>query len=277
MRAPILGAMSSSHPPRRRRARFNLRGVTARAGALLVAASFAGALLPGSSARALGPRDRHISDVRHGVSVEAPAGWTLSQHSGYGDTVTVLLHPDGGRISVTAAPTTAADGRALFEENQRGLLAQKMQPGAPQAGPRGFTSVDITVPGRPDRLRQLYLVRPTPQGKQAVILTLVCRDALFAELVSALTFVAERLELDEPEAPSSSAGLRMAGAGGSGPPLTGRTKYAAALAAPPSDKPIDTAALGLGGRPASGPPDLRAAGGSGGQLRAGHGDRKPGS
>jgi len=247
-----------------------------RAAAAVAGALCAGALLLASSARAIGPRDRHLSDVRHGVSVEAPAGWSLSQHSGYGDTVTVLLHPDGGRISVTASPTTAADSRALFEENQKGLLAQKMLPAPPQAGPRGFTSVDIAVPGRSDRLRQLYLVRPTPQGKQAVILTLVCRDTLFAELTSALTFVAERLELDDPEPPTSSGGPRPAGAGGAGPPLTGRAKYAAALAAPPSDKPIDTSALGLGGRPALTPPDLRATGGSSGQLRAGHGDRKPG-
>jgi|GEM_PF-1759792 len=270
--------MSPSPPRRPVRALPNTRRAAAAAGALLAAASLAGALLLPSSARALGPRDRHLSDVRHGISVEAPAGWSLSQRSGYGDTVTVLLHPDGGRISVTAAPTTAADGRALFAENQKGLLAQKMQPAPPQAGPRGFTSVDIMVPGRSDRLRQLYLVRPTPQGKQAVILTLVCRDSLFAELTSALTFVAERLELDDPEPPAASVGPRAynGGAGGSGPPVPGRARYAAALAAPPSDKPMDTAALGLGGRPGITPPDLRATGGSGGQLRSGHGDRKTG-
>ena len=244
------------------------------AGAAIALAVLGMASLLAAPARALGPRDRHLSDARHGVSVEAPAGWTLSQHSGYGDTVTVLLHPDGGRISVTASPTTAADGRALFEANQKGLLLQKMQPAAPQPGPRGFTSVDISVPGRSDRLRQLYLVRTTPLGKQGVILTLVCRDTLFAELTSALTFVAQRLELDEPEPPTSSSGPRTGGAGGAGPPLTGRAKYAAALAAPPSDKPIDTAALGLGGTPGS--MGLGGAAGSGGQLRAGHGDGKPG-
>lgn len=262
-----------SSPTSRRRRSFPKRSKPA----LIACTCLAAALLLTPFARALGPRDRHLTDVRHGVSVEAPAGWTLSQHSGYGDTVTVLLHPDGGRISVTASSTNAADGRALFEENQKGLLAQKMQPGAPQAGPHGFTSVDITVPGRTDRLRQLYLVRPTPQGKQALILTLVCRDTLFAELVSALTFVAERLELDDPLVPAPTGGPRTPGAGGSGPPLTGRTTYAAALAAPPSDKPVDTAALGLGGGPANTRPQLGATGGSGGQLRAGHGDRKPGS
>jgi len=239
----------------------------------MAALSFGAALLLAFPAQALGPRDRHLNDARHGVSVEAPAGWTLSQHSGYGDTVTVLLHPDGGRISVTASSTTAADGRALFDENLKGLLAQKMQPSGPQPGPRGFTSVDITVPGRADRLRQLYLVRATPQGKQAVILTLVCRDTLFAELTSALAFVAERLELDEPDVPAPPSGPRTAGVGGAGPPVTGRTKYAAALAAPPSEKPVDLSALGLGG--SAGPrPDIGGGGGSGGQLGAGHGDRK---
>jgi len=262
--------MSSSSAGRSHAARASIVGAKS-----LAALSFGAALLLALPTRALGPRDRHLSDARHGVSVEAPAGWTLSQHSGYGDTITVLLHPDGGRISVSASPTTALDGRALFEENLKGLLAQKMQPSAPQAGPRGFTSVDITVPGRSERLRQLYLVRATPQGKQAVILTLVCRDTLFSELTSALAFVAERLELDEPVLPAPPSGPRTAGTGGAGPPPTGRTTYAAALAAPPSDKPVDTAALGLAGRPAAAP-DLRASGGSGGQLRAGHGNGKAG-
>ena len=133
------------------------------------------------------------------------------------------------------------------------------------------------MPGRSDRLRQLYLVRATPQGKQGLILTLVCRDTVFAELASALTFVAERLELDDPVSPPPLGGPRAAGAGGAGPPLTGRASYAAALAAPPSDKPIDTSALGLGGSPADTRRAAGATGGSGGQLRAGHGDRKPGS
>jgi len=245
-----------------------------------VSSAFLGVLLGrGSSAHALGPRDRHLTSTRHGVSIEAPAGWTLSQHSGYGDTVAVMLHPTGGRISVTASPTTAADGRALFEQNQQGLLAQKMIPAAPQAGPHGFTSVDIALPGRADRLRQLYLVRPTPQGKQGVILTLVCRDTLFAELGSALAFVAERIDFDDPAVPppASSSAPHAAGAGGAGPPLTGRSNYAAALAAPPSDKPVDLSASGLAAGGAPGGHAARGAGGSGGQLRSGQGDRKPGS
>ena len=270
-RPPILRAMSSSCPDRSRRSLAKL---------FATAAILGGVMAPVSSARALGPRDRHLTSVRHGVSVEAPAGWTLSQHSGYGDTVAVMLHPTGGRISVTASPTTAADGRALFEQNQQGLRAQKMVPAAPQPGPHGFITVDIALPDRSDRLRQLYLVRPTPQGKQGVILTLVCRDALFSELGSALAFVAERLEFDDPAVPppASSSAPHSAGAVGAAPPLTGRGNYAAAMAAPPSDEPVDLAATGLaaGGAPGNAS-RASGAGGSGGQLRPGHGDRKPGS
>src|SRR5436309_1498840 len=69
---------------------------------VLVAASAVTALVVGDPARAIGPRDRHFSRARHGIGVEAPAGWTLSQHTGFGDTVVLLLHPDGSRISLSA-------------------------------------------------------------------------------------------------------------------------------------------------------------------------------
>ena len=154
-------------------------------------------------ARAIGPRDRHLTSLRHGIAVEAPAGWTLSQHTGYGDTVVLLLHPDGSRISLSAAATTAADAGALYEQNRKGLLAQKLSPGAPQPGSRGFLAVDITTPDRPDRLRQLYLVRSTASGKQAVILTLVSRASAFSVHTAALDFVANRLTFDEPTPPTA--------------------------------------------------------------------------
>jgi hypothetical protein len=152
-----------------------------------------------NTAHAIGPRDRHLVSPRHGISVEAPAGWTLSQHTGFGDTVVVLLHPDGSRISVTAAPTHANDARGLFEQSRKGLVAQNLVPSDPKPGPRGFISVDLTAPTRPNRLRQLYLVRPTPTGNQAVVLTLMGIGAVFAEQLSALDFVVNRLELDDPE------------------------------------------------------------------------------
>lgn len=161
-----------------------------------------------SEASAIGPHDRHLTSLRHGLAIEAPAGWTLSQHTGYGDTVVLLLHPDGSRISVSAAPTDARDPATLFDQNRKGLLAQKLSPSAPQPGPRGFLAVDITAPDRPERLRQLYFVRPTAAGNQAVILTLIARASAFSVHTSALDFVANRLTFDEPAPPAGSAKLQ---------------------------------------------------------------------
>jgi hypothetical protein len=156
-------------------------------------------------AGAIGPHDRHFSSARYGIAVEAPPGWTLSQHTGFGDTIVLLLHPDGSRISLSAAATMAADSAALFEQNRKGLVAQKLAPSPPQPGPRGFLMVDIATPDRPERLRQLYLVRPTPLGKQAVILTLVARAAAFNDHASALDFVATRLTFEDPAPPPTAA------------------------------------------------------------------------
>ena len=164
------------------------------------------------SAHAIGPHDRHLTSTRHGISIEAPAGWSLSQHTGYGDTVVVLLHPDGSRISVTAAPTHAADARALFEQNRKGLVAQHLVATEPQPGPRGFIVVDLAAPSSPNRLRQLYLVRPTASGNQAIVVTLMGKGTAFAEQRSALEFVVTRLELDDPERPASAKDAGVAAA-----------------------------------------------------------------
>jgi len=158
-------------------------------------------------ASAVGPHDRHLTSLRHGLAIEAPAGWTLSQHTGYGDTVVLLLHPDGSRISVSAAPTSAPDPATLFDQNRKGLLAQKLSPSTPQRGARGFLSVDIAAPDRPDRLRQLYFVRSTGLGKQAIILTLIARASAFSVHTAALDFVANRLTFDEPAPPAGSSKL----------------------------------------------------------------------
>jgi hypothetical protein len=173
------------------------------------------------SAHAIGPYDRHLTSTRHGISIEAPAGWSLSQHTGYGDTVVVLLHPDGSRISVTAAPTHAADARALFEENRKGLVAQHLVPSEPQPGPRGFIAVDLASPSSPSRLRQLYLVRPTASGNQAIVLTLMAKGTAFAEQKSALEFVVTRLELDDPERPAAAKDAGVSGARSDAGPSVG--------------------------------------------------------
>jgi len=193
-------------------------------------------------ARAVGPHDRHLTSLRHGLAIEAPAGWTLSQHTGYGDTVVLLLHPDGSRISISAAPTNAPNAATLFDQNRRGLVAQKLTPSAPQPGPRGFLAVDIAAPDRPERLRQLYFVRPTTAGKQALILTLIARASALSVHTSALDFVANRMTFDEPAPPAGSSKLQDPAV----PKLT-------------LPDGVSAGASGAGGA---------AAGGSGGQLRS---------
>jgi hypothetical protein len=193
---------------------------------LILTATTALWVFAATRAPAISPKDRRLENARTGISVEAPAGWTLSQHTGYADTIALLLHPDGCRISVTAAATTARDARALFEQNRPGLVAEGMLPSPPGAGPRGSLAVDLGVAegraGDPsEKVRQLYLVRGVPGGRQAVILTLVCRPTAFPARVSALDFVATRLELDDPLPPRSASASIAGGTGGTG--ATGAT------------------------------------------------------
>lgn len=173
-------------------------------------------------AQALGPNDRRLNNARTGIAVEAPAGWTLSQHSGYSDTVVLLVHPDGSRISVSAAVTSARTAEQLYNQNRPGLVAQGLVPnvtasgsGAPPGppGPQKSLVVDLGGPGRPDRVRQLYIVREIPSGWQAIVLTLVSDTNAFLSRLSALDFVASRLSFENPLPPSSTT-ARSLGAGG---------------------------------------------------------------
>jgi hypothetical protein len=170
------------------------------------------------SAHALGPKDRRLTSARAGITIEAPAGWMLSQHTGYRETVALMLHPDGSRISVTAAPTDARDASALFEQSRRGLTAQGLTLARSGPGPRGSVLVDAIASGRNEAIRQLYLVRNVPRGRQAVVLTLVCRTPLLASHGAALDLSLARLGLETPLDPASSASARGEGrsSGGSG-------------------------------------------------------------
>jgi hypothetical protein len=182
---------------------------------------------------AVSPRDRRLTNLAVGISVEAPAGWTLSQHTGYRDTVVLLLHPDGSRISVNAAATPTRTAAELFRENLRGLNASGLRVLSSAAGARGALVVDLGAAANGgERLRQHYLVREIPGGWQAIVLTLVCRDAVFASRAPALDFVLTRMALDEPTPPAgdsrSSGGLPGAGGSGARPPATDSNRNAAA-------------------------------------------------
>jgi len=189
------------------------RRLTAPSGAALVAlvALVSGSALlgaPRSTARAAPrPQDRRLISTRYGLQIEAPAGWSLSQHTGFAETVALLLHPDGSRISVTDSKTTARDAADAFEHDRPGLLARGLAPTRAPSAPAGWVAVDLAGKPRPghdhvDKVRQLYLVRDIPGGRQLVVLTLVCREASFNAAAPALDFVATRLSLQEPAKPA---------------------------------------------------------------------------
>jgi hypothetical protein len=145
------------------------------------------------------PRARRFFSPRHGVGIETPVGWSLSKHTGFPDVLAVLLHPSGGRLSLSAAPTTAATAQALAEQSRRGLEAQKLAIGRVGAGARGGVELQASNATRGETLRQLYLVRPVSGGaRQAIVLTLVARDDAFAALAPTFEWAAAHLALEAP-------------------------------------------------------------------------------
>ena len=93
--------------------------------ALLVAAALAIAVAASAlvdAAQSSSGKERRFFSARHGVGVEAPPGWTLSQHTGYPTVLVALVHPGGSRISLAVDRTTAKDASALVEQNKPGLL-----------------------------------------------------------------------------------------------------------------------------------------------------------
>ena len=197
------------------------------AGQILLTCAVTALIVPSSSpslVAAIGPRDRRLTNLAAGIAVEAPAGWTLSQHTGYRDTIVLLLHPDGSRISVTAAMTPARTAADLVSQNVPGLNASGLRVLASVPGARGTLMVDLgaaATSNRHERLRQSYLVREVPGGWQAIVLTLVCRDDVFAARTPALDFVLTRMSLDEPTPAGQTRGLGAAPAAGDSGGRTG--------------------------------------------------------
>jgi hypothetical protein len=145
-------------------------------------------------------RERRFFSARQGVGVEAPLGWTLSLHTGYPEILCVLLHPDGSRISLSAAPTKLADAKALVEQSRPGLEAQHLTIGRVAQGPRGGLLLEAQGAGGKDAaLRQLYIVRPGGAGKlQGVVLTLSTRAATLASAQAGFDWTVAHLVLEAP-------------------------------------------------------------------------------
>jgi hypothetical protein len=160
---------------------------------LVVAAASLGTMV------AAAPRDRRFYSGRHGVGVDAPTGWTISQHTGYPSILVLLLHPNGSRISVSAAPTPATDARALADQNRRALELQHLEIAKVSPGARGGVLVEARGGLHPDELRQLYIVRALPDGaRQAVVVTLVTRADTLAAALPGFDWAVAHMSLEAP-------------------------------------------------------------------------------
>ncbi len=161
----------------------------------------AGGALP-ARGEATSPRPRHLTDARWGIGIDTPPGWSVSQRTGFAETVFLLLFPDGSRISLSAEKTAAHSASEVLETNRRALARQGFGGISTATGPGDWRTLDFEVPEddgkhpqnehpktdqpktdkpktdkpktdkpRPDdrdppdhldRVRQLYLVRPGP-------------------------------------------------------------------------------------------------------------------
>jgi hypothetical protein len=148
---------------------------------------------------ALAARERQFFSARAGVGVQAPAGWTVSLHTGYPKILCLLLHPGGSSISLAVDDAvTVANAQALAEQNRPALAAQGLEVTALTPGPRGTSQLDARSEHRHQVLRQLYLVRDVPWGHQAIVLTLTAPAADAGAATGALDWVAAHLDLQPP-------------------------------------------------------------------------------
>src|SRR6478752_6404835 len=116
--------------------------------AIAVAAS-AFAVAAGSSSS----RERRYFSARHGVGIEAPPGWSLSQHTGYPSVLVALVHPGGSRISLAVDKTAVKDATALVEQSKPGLAAQGLTVERVYPGPHSGVQVDARADRRNQALR----------------------------------------------------------------------------------------------------------------------------
>src|SRR5688572_27848035 len=132
-------------------------------------------LAPAQTTRGSSSKERRYFSARHGVGIEAPPGWTLSQHTGYPSVLVALVHPGGSRISLAVDKTAASDAADLVKQSKPGLAAQGLTVERVYPGPHAGMQVDARADSRGQALRQLYIVRDIDAGrdaKQAIVLTL---------------------------------------------------------------------------------------------------------
>jgi hypothetical protein len=171
--------------------------------AIVVAASAAA-----DTTRTGSSRERRFFSARHGVGVDAPPGWTLSQHTGYPTVLVALVHPGGSRISLAVDKTTVKDAAALAEQSKPGLTAQGLTVDRIAPGPHNGVQLDARAARRNQALRQLYIVRSFdsgPDGKQAVVVTLATPIADLAAASGPFDWVLAHLTFETPVRPDAKA------------------------------------------------------------------------
>jgi hypothetical protein len=190
-----------------------------------VAAAVAIAMVAATpAARALTPKDRRFVSAKDGITVEAPAGWNLSTHTGYPDVLVLLLHPDGTRISISAAETTAPSARELWDENRKGLEAQGLAVVKVAPGARNGVEIEARARGRDEAIVQLYVVRPFATSRarrgarQAVVVSLFARPDLLPSRRPALDQVIAKMPLDAVDEAADGDGRPPRPAGSAGEP-----------------------------------------------------------
>jgi hypothetical protein len=174
--------------------------------ALLVAAAIAIVVVASAfadTARSGSAKERRYFNTRQGVGVEAPPGWTLSQHTGYPTVLVALVHPGGSRISLAVDRTPVKDAAALVEQSKPGLLAQGLTIDRTSPGPHNGVVVEARAARRNQALRQLYVVRAIPgvEEKQAIVVTLAAPAADLAAGSGPFVWVLARLQLETPVRP----------------------------------------------------------------------------
>ena len=147
--------------------------------ALLVAAALAIAVAASAlvdAAQSSSGKERRFFSARQGVGVEAPPGWTLSQHTGYPTVLVALVHPGGSRISRRRrSHDREGRQRARGAEQARTGGARPDRSNAWRPARTTACSWKHGLAGRGQALRQLYVVRKIEGGRderQAVVVTL---------------------------------------------------------------------------------------------------------
>ena len=152
------------------------------------------------------PKDRRYVSARHGLSVEAPTGWTLSTHTGFPSILVLLLHPDGSRISIAVADSQAKTARELADSNRRGLEAQGLQIVGVRAGARDGVEVEAQSAARAETVLQVYLLRTQSAAgpRQSIVITMTTPTAVLAVHRAPFDYVVTKLALTPPLPEASS-------------------------------------------------------------------------